>query len=230
MIIKEIKKNEAENFFKQYEHLGNCGLGVWHYGLYDDDALLSVVSFGPTNFNPNRCFLGKISEKYSVKIIQLTRGGTKFDADTNIPSFIIKRAMNEIKCKFGDCIIVAYSDTKWNEVGTIYQASNFLYCGLTEPKGQSNYMINGKKYSGWTVRKIFGTRDMKKLLETNKTVERIPLTKKHMYLYVKAPKMKKRLIMKALKQKYDFENLKYPNRIDLEVGSMNEIHMKMINN
>ena len=28
-------------FFRQYEHLGNCGLGVWHYGLYDDESVFN---------------------------------------------------------------------------------------------------------------------------------------------------------------------------------------------
>ena len=222
MILKEISKTVAESFFRQYEHLGNCGLGVWHYGLFENEELLSVVSYGPTSFNPNRSFLGVIGKKYSLRIIQLARGGTRYDAKNNIPTSIIKISMREIRKRFGDCIIVAYSDTKWNEVGTVYQASNFLYCGLTNPKGQSNYKINGKKCSGWVVRKRFGTRDIERLRANGIDVEKIPLNQKHMYVYVKAGKLKKRLVIKELDKKYSCNNNRFPNRTDLNVGSMAE--------
>jgi len=50
-------------------------------------------------------------------------------------------------------VVVAYADVLYSEVGTIYQASNAIYTGLTNPKGQANYLINGKLLSGWIVRK-----------------------------------------------------------------------------
>lgn len=224
MIVKEISKNEAELFFSQYEHLGNCGLGVWHYGLFDRSILMSVVSFGTTSFNPNRSYIGKIAAEYNMRVIQLTRGGTRFDAPKNIPSYTIKRAFSEIKKRFGDCIIVAYSDTRWNEIGTIYQASNFIYCGLTEPKGQSNYKINGKILSGWTVRKKYGTRDMNQLNKIVDGVEKIPLTKKHFYIFLKTSKLKRSLIIKDLQ-----EIIKpYPKRKSLNVESMNKIRHSLM--
>jgi hypothetical protein len=36
--------------------------------------------------------------------------------------------------KKGYNVFVAYSDPAANEVGTVYQASNWLYCGMTRPK------------------------------------------------------------------------------------------------
>lgn len=224
MHLKEVNKKTAEEFFSKYEHLGNCGLGVWHYALYDDnDEIISVVSFGVTNFNSNRSFLGGISNKYNVRIIQLTRGGTRFDAPKNIPSQIIKKAMSKIKQRYGDVIFVAYSDTNWNEIGTIYQASNFSYLGLTNPKGQSNYVVDNKIISGWDIRKKYGTRNMNILSKKIKGIRRVPLTPKHLYIFVKTSKIKRRRIMAELNLKIQ----KYPKREEYSIGSMKEIHDKM---
>lgn len=223
MEIREINKKEAESFFARYEHLGNCGLGVWHYGLLNNEAIMSVVSFGATNFDPNRSKLGALAQQHDLRVIQLTRGGTAFDAPKNIPSYTISLALKEVQKRFGDNIVVAYSDTKWNEIGTIYQASNFLYLGLTYPKGQSNYQIDGRLYSGWTIRKKYGTRDMKKLVEITDAVTRIPLTQKHIYIYLNMPKRKKRIILRELQNDLN----PFPKREYLNVGSMLEIRKNL---
>lgn len=220
MYIQRITKKEATSFFQKYEHLGNCGLGVWHYALIHNNQMLSVVSFGSTAFNPYHSFWGDLGKKYNMKVIQLTRGGTRYDAPKNIPSLTISMAIKEIRKSLGDCIIIAYSDTKWNEIGTIYQASNFLYCGLTNPGGQSNYLIKNKIVSGWSVRKAYGTRSMNKLLKIDNTIKKIPLTPKHIYLYIKTSKMKKRLIIKDIEKRYHISELTYPKRIDFNLQSM----------
>lgn len=221
MGLERISKNTALAFYREYEHLGNCGLGVWHFGLYNNDSLISVVSFGTVNFNPKRSKFALIVQNYNLRIIQLTRGGTRFDAPKGTPSRTISLALQEIKKDLGCALIVAYSDTKWNEIGTIYQASNFLYLGLTNPKGQANYIVGGKFLSGWSVRKKFGTRDLKKLRLIAGDVIRIPLTPKHMYVYPNANKVLNSKIKKDLAAL----SKPYPKRKDLNVGSMLKIRL-----
>lgn len=219
MVIQQISKQEALSFFGKYEHLGNCGLGVWHYGAYQDNELLSVVSFGPTSFNPQRSSLAKIAKQNNLKIIQLTRGGTRFDAPRNTASQAVSLALKEVKKRFGNVLVIAYSDTKWNEIGTIYQSTNFLYLGQTNPKGQANYVINGRKMSGWTVRKKYMTRDFSKLLEIDEKAQKIQLTPKHIYVYISASKIVGQKVRKSL-----FPLSKeYPKRNDYKIGSMTEI-------
>lgn len=219
MLIKQITKKEAQRFFSKFEHLGNCGLGVWHFGAFSGDQLVSVVSFGPTSFNPRRSHLASIAKNYDIKIIQLTRGGTRFDAKKNTASKALSLFFKEIKARFGNTIVVAYSDTKWNEIGTIYQASNFLYLGQTNPKGQANYVINGRTLSGWTVRKKYHTRSMPKILSIDKDAKRVLLTPKHFYLYINTSKRIKRRVLKELQPSIE----PYPKRNDFDIGSMMEI-------
>lgn len=222
MEIRRISKKQAEDFFHEFEHLGNCGLGVWHFGCYSDNVLMAVVSFGSVCFDPNHSKLGKYAKDNDMKIIQLNRGGTRYDAPPNLPSQSVSLALNEVRRMFGNTIIIAYSDTDWNEIGTIYQSTNFIYLGLTDPKGQSNYIIDGKRMSGWTVRKKYGTRDMKRLTTLANDVVRIPLTKKHMYVFINASPLKKKMALK-----YFRDSIKtYPKRKELCVGSMLEIRKR----
>lgn len=221
MQLKRISKEIAFSFYMKYEHLGNCGLGVWHYGLYDSEMLLSVVSFGTVNFNPQRSKVSRTANQFNLRIIQLTRGGTRFDAPKSTPSKTIALALKEIKKDIGPVLIIAYSDTGWNEIGTIYQASNFMYLGMTNPKGQANYYIDGKFMSGWSVRKRFGTRDLKILQNVVGSVSRIQLTPKHMYLFVNANRRLKKKVISDIQPICQA----YPKRKELNIESMLSIRL-----
>lgn len=227
--IVRIKATEALAFFKQYEHLGNCGLGIWHYALLQNQKVISVVSFGNTCFDSSRSFIGQLAKRYGLKVFQLARGGTRYDAKRCTPSQAIRLALRQLKRELGEGLIVAYSDTKFNEIGTIYQASNFYYCGLTNPKGQANYRINGKIYNGWDVRKKYHTRKMSELKKIDDAIEKIPLTRKHIYVFINASKGKKRCITRELQKHYsDAVERDYPKRDLLNIGSMLSIRERIV--
>jgi len=223
--LKNIPKKEANNFFSKYEHLGNSGLGSWHYGLFENDNLLSVVSYGPTCFSPKRGFLSLIAQKYNMKIIQLCRGGTKQSEHNNLPSQIVSNSLKVIRENHGNSIVIAYSDTKFNEMGTIYQACNAIYLGLTNPGGQANYLINGKIVSGWTVRKKYGTRNLDILKNLFPNIKKIPLSKKHVYIFLMTSAREKNKIQNELGNRICC----YPKREKLGVGSMKKDSKALIN-
>ena len=101
------------------------------------------------------------------------------------------RAMRELH---GPFIAVAYADESLGEIGTIYQASGALYTGKTKPKGQANYLLNGKLLSGWNVRRLYGTRDRTRLARIDPKVRVFPLAPKHRYIFVSAPRILKKKI------------------------------------
>lgn len=216
MNLITLDKRTADDFYGEHEHLGNCGLGVWHFGLERNNNLISVVSYGTTCFSKNRGYLGKIAHKEKLKIIQLCRGGTIRGIDNHIPTKIISLSLKEIRKNVGDSIVVAYSDTTWNEIGTIYQASNFHYLGLTDPGGQANYIIHGKMMSGWLVRKKYGTRNIEILRKIDQNISRIPLNQKHRYLFINTGRIKRKFVTRNIQDKF----ADYPKRNELKVGSM----------
>jgi hypothetical protein len=217
MLLKRTDIRNAEAFFDTYEHLGNCGLGVWHWGAVENSRVIGVVSFGTTCFARSRGLLSMVANQFGLAIYQICRGGTIHTTPVNTPSRILSCAMRELRRDRGDCLIVAYSDRAYNEVGTIYQACNGLYIGQTEPKNQSNYVINGRTMSGWLVRKKYGTRAMEELRKIDPHVLKMPLTRKYRYVFIQASRRVKGKVVKMLAPFVS----PYPRRESENIQAMN---------
>jgi hypothetical protein len=214
--LRRISYSVAQRFFKHYEHLGNCGLGVWHWGAFLDSQLIGAVSFGTTCFAKLRGPLSAITSGFDLAVYQITRGGTSRTAPFNTPSQVLSSALSELHKLKGDCLVVAYADRLYNEIGTIYQACNGIYTGQTEPKNQSNYIIHGRKMSGWLVRKRFGTRSMERLRLIDRDVVKLPLTSKYRYVFIQARPLRRRRIIEAI----DPLSRVYPKRDSERIAPM----------
>jgi hypothetical protein len=213
--LVQISKPVAEDFMQVFEHLGNIGLGVWHWGLRFDGRLVGVVSYGTTCFSPKQGWLGHIAFKAGCGIVQLCRGASRTWSPKNTASRLISLANREMYQLKGPTMIVAYANQELKEIGTIYQACNAIYTGLTNPKGQANYIINGRRLTGWQVRKLYGTRDRSKLLSIDPKHYVLPLARKHRYLMLAAPPQKRRLLRKLLTP----YSLPYPKRNEKDNAS-----------
>ena len=207
--LARITRSEAEDFLARFEILGNVGLGVWHWGLWCQRDLLSVITFGTTCFGGQRGWIARTAKSNGVRVLQLCRGGTLLDAPKGAPSKAVALSFRAMRDLNGPFVAVAYANEALGEIGTIYQASGGLYTGMTNPKGQANYIIDGKLKSAWQIRKTYGTRDRKRLAEFDPNVKVILLKPKHRYVFVCAPKAMKKRITNAI-AKYV---LPYPKRI-----------------
>jgi len=196
--LEKVDRRTADKFFAEFEILGDVGLGVWHWGLYYQSRLISVVTFGTSCFGGKRGWIGAIAKSNGVDVVQLCRGGTLPDAPKGTPSRAISLACRALREARGPFIAVAYSDESLGEIGTIYQACGALYSGMTNPKGQANYRINGRMRSAWSVRKEYGTRDRQSLAKVDPEVEVILLKPKHRYMLVVASRLaRKKIIAEA---------------------------------
>ena len=120
--------------------------------------------------------------------------------------------------KKGYNVFVAYSDPAANEVGTVYQASNWLYCGMTRPKKRFR-TPDGKVYDGRKIHcltrdrtggslKVKRTRADQKRLLIEQGCEFLDGTPKHRYVGIYGDRRMKRVLRRALK----LEVLPYPKR------------------
>ncbi len=103
--IVKISKPIAENFMQRYEHLGNVGLGVWHWGLLIEGELVSVVSYGTPCFAKIRGWLGNIACKVDSGIVQLCRGATAHWSPKGTASRLVSMANKEVYKKTGNLVI-----------------------------------------------------------------------------------------------------------------------------
>ena len=214
--VLPIGTNVANDFIKDYEHLGNVGLGVWHFGLFCSGYLISVVSFGTPCFASSRGQLGTVAGECNARILQLCRGATAFHAPRNSASRAIRLALRAIHQMHGGCLVVAYADTHFSEIGTIYQACNAVYTGETDPKGQADYIIHGRRMSGWVVRKRYGTRCRNALRQIDEDIQILPLRSKHRYVLVAGP----RRFRRRCRRRLEAFSRPYPKRSQLGIPEM----------
>jgi hypothetical protein len=131
--VREIDHKTASEIILQYEWIGNAGASEYRFGLYFGPYLAGVVSFGRTaGSNAAASVCGK---ENAHLVTTLSRGACVHWAPPNSASFLIIRACKLMVEKHFN-VFVAYSDPEAGEVGTVYQASNWLYFGKTNGSEQ----------------------------------------------------------------------------------------------
>ena len=94
------------------------------YGLFDDDDLVGVVTFGSPASAP--LCKGICGEEHRSKVIELNRL-VLLRNKKNEASYLIA---NAIKLLPKPKVIVSYADSAQKHVGTVYQAANFLFIAM----------------------------------------------------------------------------------------------------
>jgi hypothetical protein len=143
--VREIEYKTAKNLIEQYEWLGNMGTTDFSFGLYFGEHLAGVVCFGRTA--GTKTAVSVCGPEYAHMVKTLCRGACVHWAHPHSASFLISRACRLMADK-GFYIFVAYSDAEAGEVGTVYQASNWLHCEPTQ-QGSSMFVWPGKKGTGF---------------------------------------------------------------------------------
>ncbi len=128
-ILKEITFDMAEYIIKKYEYLGTmCGGLFKSFGIFWDGWCGGVVCVGePTSKTLADSVCGP---EYADKVIQIQRGACVHWAHPHSASKLISYALKQIR-NHGYRIVIAFADPMAGEIGTVYQATNWLYCGLT---------------------------------------------------------------------------------------------------
>lgn len=194
VICRQITYTEAKEFILQYEWMGNMGTSKLCFGLFLGESLTAVCCFGPT-VAPTK--LNNILNGASV--IQLCRGASAWWAPKWAPSKLIGWCLRWLYVNSDFYCAVAYADPVAGEIGTIYQACNALYLGLTDPKHSCYYIINGHKYDPRKVVAKFGSRKKTFIANIDPYFETIPINKKHRYLFIIGPRKRSKRIISELR-------------------------------
>jgi len=100
----------------------------YSYGLFKDDVMVGIVCYGSP---PSQSLCkGICGVEYKDKVLELNRLCLKNNLK-NESSYLVSQSLKLLpKPK----VIVSYADTSQNHVGYIYQATNFLYTGLSDKR------------------------------------------------------------------------------------------------
>jgi hypothetical protein len=131
--VREIDRKAASHIVLSYEWLGNTGSSEFYFGLYFGPYLAGVACFGRTG--GNHASSSVCGKENAHLVMTLTRGACVHWAHKHSASFLINRACR-LMVEKGFHIFIGYSDIEAGEVGTVYQASNWLHCGCTNRSEQ----------------------------------------------------------------------------------------------
>tara|TARA_R100001129_G_scaffold116695_1_gene80532 strand:+ start:285 stop:956 length:672 start_codon:yes stop_codon:yes gene_type:complete len=111
-----------KHYAKRIPHIVHC------LGLFDADKVLQgVISFGISASKPLVC--GAFNGKYKDIFLELNRLCINDHLDKNVLSFFVGQSLNLLKKPKA---IVSYADTSLGHHGYIYQATNWIYTGLSD--------------------------------------------------------------------------------------------------
>lgn len=141
MIFKPISYRRAINFLLPRHYSGRAPQITFAFGWYDGTKLKAVCTFGKPASN-TLCD-GICGKKYSANVIELNRLCREEDFD-DWREPLSKFVALCLRClSQHNFIVVSYSDTQMNHHGYIYQATNFIYTGLTKERTEK-WTPNGK--------------------------------------------------------------------------------------
>lgn len=158
------------------------------FGLFIEGELSGVVTYGVPASHP--LCIGIAGEKNQYNVLELNRLVIKPDAiGENNASFLVSHSLKELP---NGTFVVSYADTAWSHIGYIYQATNFLYTGLSAKRNDS-YQPNGLHP------RAYDKNNHSDLKQTR--------SQKHRYIYLVGDKRTKRRMRSELRYKV-YEN--YP--------------------
>lgn len=98
----------------------------YSFGLYIDNVLTGVVTFGmPPSSNLAESICGV---NYKENVLELNRLVVNDELPKNTLSFFVSKSIKKLP---NNKIIVSFADANMNHNGYIYQATNFIYTGVS---------------------------------------------------------------------------------------------------
>ena len=123
--VRIIPRDLTKDFILNIHYAHRMPSISYAFGLYEDDELVGVCTYGkPPSSTLQK---GVCGEKYAKNVWELNRLVLK-NNKPNEASYFVSRTLKMLPRPM---IIVSFADTKQNHLGIIYQATNFIYTGLS---------------------------------------------------------------------------------------------------
>jgi hypothetical protein len=170
------------------------------YGLYFGDELLGCCTFGkPASYTLCDGVCGKAYSKIVWELNRLVL----YSNEKNHASFLVS---GSIRLMPKPSVIVSFADTAAGHVGTVYQASNFIYTGVSP--AQKYYKLKTTEESGGYRRRARMAKSRIISEYGPEFVEEYFSTPKHRYVYIHASGGVKKQLLSALR----YTQRPYPKR------------------
>lgn len=147
------------------------------FGLYDSfDSLKGVVCYGTPSSAPLR--RGLAGDEHKENVIELSRLWVDDSVPKNGESYLIGNTVRKVDKEF----VVSFADTSQNHLGTIYQATNWIYTGLSAKR--TDWTVQGQQKHGQTWADKYTSEMMKE--QFGDRFRLVPRPRKHRYVFINA--------------------------------------------
>jgi hypothetical protein len=138
VIVKTINNKASYPFLLEIHYAKRIPSISYCFGLFDKEELIGVVTYGTPASAPLR--RGIAGDDFKGHILELNRLCLKYNRK-NEASFLIGRSLRILP---KNKIIISFADTFQKHVGTVYQACNFKYYGLSAKR--TDWAIKGMEH------------------------------------------------------------------------------------
>lgn len=197
MKAREATRREATYAVRHWHYSHKAPSNSFGYSYFSEGGVfLGVVLFGNGgNYhigNPYGLFMGEVVELVRVAL----NGGQGHGHTSEIVADALRRLHRDRPMVR---LVVSYADADQGHIGTIYQATNWLYMGKVKAGENLNIYVDGEKVHHRTFTKDLPPSEaVDDLRRRGHTVEVSETKGKQKYLFPFDRKLRKRLLMSAM--------------------------------
>jgi len=166
------------------------------FGCFENGILQGVVTYGIPP-SPSLC-IGICGEEYKDNVYELNRLTILENHSKNLASYLVS---NSMKLMPKPSIIVSYADTSMGHVGYVYQATNFIYTGLSVKRNEWR-----EKGLNTHSKSVVAKFTLEERQSNPKRFEYVERPQKHRYVYFLGNKRE----IKEFKNKLNYDVMPYP--------------------
>jgi hypothetical protein len=195
--VKKIDNATAQEIVVRNHYLHRKAPCSQAFGLFDEtDTLKGVVMYGTPSSSALRA--GIAGKEHASNVLELTRLWIDDSTPKNSESYLIGNSIKHCEKE----IVVSFADTSQNHLGIVYQATNWIYTGLSAKR--TDWSVEGIDKHGHTWADKYTAAEMRELFGERFTL--VPRSRKHRYIYLNAKGRRKKELLALLK----YEQQPYP--------------------
>jgi hypothetical protein len=137
LLVAAIPAKEAEPFLLMRHYAKRMCPISYAFGAWRGTELVGVVTYGTPASAPLRS--GLCGDEWAEHVLELNR--LCCENSPNVASLLVGRSLRMLP---KPSVVVSYADTAQGHVGYIYQATNFIYTGLSAKR--TDWKIKGREH------------------------------------------------------------------------------------
>jgi len=137
LVVTQIPSKEAKPWLLARHYAKRLCPISYAFGAYRGNQLIGVVTYGTPACAPLRG--GVAGDEWASAVLELNR--LCCENSKNVASVLVGRSLRLLP---KPSLVVSYADTAQGHVGYIYQATNFIYTGLSAKR--TDWKIKGQEH------------------------------------------------------------------------------------